>query len=380
MKRPLSERELNLPSFPWDSLKPFQEQAEQHPDGIINLSVGSPVDPTPEVAQQALSAHANYPNYPPAIGSPELRQALMAWAKNRNLGLSADNPPLPTVGSKEAVALIPGQLGIEPGDRVLIPDCAYPTYEISALLAGAEPISVGPDPSTWPEAELAWINYPANPTGYVASIAQMREIVAWAREHQAVVIADECYATLAWEVPEAGPEGVPSLLDPRVTDGDNTGLLILYSVSKEANFAGYRAALVAGDKKLMARLTEVRKHSGLMVPGPVQAAFAQVLTDRSHVEVQKARYARRREILREALLAAGYEVDPESRAGLYLWVSKAGVTDAWELVAEFAKAGILVAPGAFYGTGSETLRHVRIALTTTDERMAQVPNRLVAQR
>ncbi|MFH5824325.1 succinyldiaminopimelate transaminase [Georgenia sp. AZ-5] len=366
-----------LPDFPWDSLAPAKTRAAAHPGGIVDLSVGTPVDPTPAVAQDALRAAADAPGYPLTVGTLALREAVVAWfARRRGApGLSTDGV-LPTLGSKEMVALLPAFLGLGEGDVVLHPRAAYPTYDVGARLAGATPVAVDADPATWPDrARLVWLNSPGNPDGHVLSADQLAAVVAWARERGAVVASDECYAELPWAQPWA-TGGVPSLLDPRVSGGDHGGLLVLYSLSKQSNLAGYRAAFVAGDPAIVKPLTEVRKHSGMIMPAPVQAAMAAVLADDAHVAAQRERYRARREALLAAVRGAGLELDPASEAGLYLWVRAAGRPEvgSWDLVDALAHRGLLVAPGTFYGGAGEG--YVRIALTATDERIATAVRRL----
>ncbi len=374
-----------LPDFPWDTLADVTARARAYPGGIVDLSVGTPVDPTPEVVREALVAAADSPGYPQTHGTPELRQAVARWfARRRHVPDLDPDGVLPTLGSKELVALLPSLLGLGAGDVVLHPQVAYPTYDVGARLAGAIP-----EPCADPAARLAdddagavrlvWLNSPGNPDGAVLSVDELRAVVEAARAasarhgHPVVVASDECYAELAWEEPWTS-EGVPSLLDPRVTGGDHAGLLVAYSLSKQSNLAGYRAAFVAGDRALVGRLLEVRKHAGFMVPGPVQAALVAALTDDAHVAEQKARYARRRRLLTAAFQDAGYVVDG-SQAGLYLWLRPAGAgQDSRVTVADLAGLGILVAPGAFYGKAGAG--HVRVALTAPDERVADASTRL----
>ncbi|BDO41456.1 succinyldiaminopimelate transaminase [Cellulomonas sp. NTE-D12] len=374
-----------LPDFPWDTLAPAAARAAAHPGGIVDLSVGTPVDPTPALVREALAAAADSPGYPTTHGTGELREAVSRWfARRRHVPHLDPTAVLPTVGSKELVALLPSLLGIGPGDVVLHPAVAYPTYDVGARLAGATP-----EPCADPAARLAadgagavrlvWLNSPGNPDGSVLGVSQLHAVVAAAREASArhgkpvVIASDECYAELAWDAPWDA-EGVPSLLDPRVCDGDHSGLLAAYSLSKQSNLAGYRAAFVAGDLALVGALLEVRKHAGLIVPGPVQAAMTVALDDDAHVAEQRARYARRRRVLRAALEEAGYAVD-RSAAGLYLWTRPAaGGQDSWATVDDLAGLGILVAPGAFYGTAGSG--HVRIALTASDERIGEAAARL----
>lgn len=360
----------DLPDFPWDSLAPYRARAAEHRYGAIDLSVGTPVDPTPAVVRDALIAAANAPGYPTTHGTAELREAVAAWFARRR-GVDALDPAavLPTVGSKELVALAPALLGIGEGDVVVHPTVAYPTYDVGARLAGATPLP-SDRPGDWgtvSRVRLVWVNSPSNPTGAVATRAHLAAVVAAARAVGAVVLSDECYAELSWDDGD-----VPSILDPEVCGGSHEGLLAVYSLSKQSNLAGYRAAFAAGDPTLISRLLEVRKHAGFMVPAPVQAAMIAALGDDGHVAEQRSRYQRRREVLCQALTASGLRID-HSQAGLYLWASRD--EDCWDTVAWFAERGVVVTPGAFYGAAGQ--RHVRVALTALDEQVQAASTRLV---
>lgn len=364
-----------LPDFPWDTLGPIAALARAHPDGHVDLSVGTPVDPTPAVVREALAAAADAPGYPTTAGTPALRDAVVRWYA-RTRGVPGLDPAgvLPTVGSKELVALLPALLGLGAGDVVVHPEIAYPTYDVGARLAGATPLPAD-DVAAWAgrgDVGLVWLNSPANPTGRVLGVEELRAVVAAARAVGAVVASDECYAALAWEEPWVSG-GVPSILDPRVTDADLTGLLAVHSLSKQSSMAGYRAAWVAGDPSLVGGLLEVRKHAGFMVPAPVQAAMTAALGDDAHVTEQRARYARRRRVLATAFEAAGYEL-AGGPAGLYLWVGAPGGQPARQTATDLAGLGILVAPGDFYGPRGA--RHVRVALTASDEDVARAAARL----
>lgn len=363
-----------LPDFPWDSLTPYRERAGAHEGGVVDLSVGTPVDPTPELIRDALAAASNSPGYPTTHGTAALRESIAAWLERRR-GVPGVDPAaiLPVLGSKEIVAFLPALLGIGPGDTVVFPSVAYPTYDVGARLAGARP-HPSDDVSTWaddPSVRLVWVNSPSNPTGAVASVEELKAVVDAARRIGAVVVSDECYAELPWDEPYA-TGGVPSLLDPRVTGGSHEGLLITYSLSKQSNLAGYRAAFLAGDPVLVGRLLEVRKHAGMIMPGPVQAAMAVAMADEAHVAAQRELYRARREALRPALENAGFTVDL-SHAGLYLWSTRG--EDCWHTLEWLSHRGIIVAPGAFYGEAGA--RHVRIALTASDERIQSAVHRLV---
>ncbi len=286
---------------------------------------------------------------------------------------------LPAIGTKEMVGLLPSLLGLGPGDVVVVPELAYPTYEIGALLTGAHIIrsdrpdldarlqTLDPAGNEGPRVRLVWLNSPSNPTGAVMDADAMRAVVAWARARGAVVASDECYIELGWTRTPV------SALHPDVCGGSTAGVLAIHSLSKRSNLAGYRAGFVVGDGSLLGEMLAVRKHLGLIVPGPVQAAARVALDDDEHVAEQRERYARRRSVLYEAVTAAGLRVD-ESHAGLYLWASRD--EDCWATVSWFADRGVLVAPGEFYGPAGA--QHVRIALTATDERVDAAVARLAA--
>ena len=360
-----------LADYPWDAVAPYAARAKEHPDGIVDLSIGSPVDPTPAVVRDALAAATDAHAYPQTMGTPALREAIAAWyARRRGVANLTPAHVLPTIGSKELVALLPTLLDLGPGDVVVHPRAAYPTYEVGAVVAGATPFA-SDDPDEWPEGtRLAWLNSPGNPDGRVWDAAALRRARVRARELGAVLAGDECYAELGWEAPwDAEP--IPSVLDPRVADGDLTGILSVYSLSKQSNLAGYRAAFLAGDPVLVERLLTARKHLGLMLPGPVQSAMAAALADDAHVAAQKELYRGRRALLKPALEAAGFRID-RSEAGLYLWATEG--RDAWETLGRLADLGILAGPGVFYGAGSP--EHVRLSLTASDERVAAAARRL----
>jgi succinyldiaminopimelate transaminase len=360
-----------LPDFPWDKLTEYAARARAHPDGVVDLSVGTPVDPTPPVAQEALSAAADSPGYPTTAGRADTRQACVDWLRRchgvEGLGLEA---VLPVVGSKELIASLAAHLGLGERDLVVHPELAYPTYEVGARLAGARVRATDALTAVGPErVSLVWINSPSNPTGRVLPVEHLRKVVAWCRERGALLVSDECYLETSWEQPD-GRRPV-SVLHPDVCDGDHTGILAVHSLSKRSNLAGYRCAFVAGDPDVVAELLAVRKNLGLMMPGPMQAAMAAALDDDAHVAEQHARYATRRTALRAALEAAGFRID-HSEASLYLWATRD--EPCWDTVAWLAERGILVAPGAFYGRAGT--RHVRVAFTATDERVAQAVARL----
>ncbi len=364
------------PPYPHDRLDAFRRLAAVVPGGVVDCSVGSPVDPVPEVVLAALEAAApTSSGYPLTIGSEAFRHAAAGWI-GRRFGVDvAPAAVLACVGTKEMVASLPRWLHLRtPGrDTVLYPAISYPTYAMGAELAGLRAVPVPLD-DDWhldldrvaetdaQRALLLWTNEPGNPTAAVASPEQVGETVAWARARGITVAADECYAEFSGGDPTTA-----------LADGAD-GVLAVHSLSKRSNMAGFRAGFVAGDADLVRYLGEVRKHAGLMMPAPIQAAAAAALDDDTHVTAQRARYVERRARMSAGLEAHGL-VHDGGPAPFYLWLrSEDQVDDGWELAARLAEAGTLVAPGALYGPAGAD--HVRLALTQPDDRLDLVLERL----
>jgi succinyldiaminopimelate transaminase len=329
------------------------------------------VDPVPAPVRAALCAAADRPGYPATAGTPELREAAAAWLDRRHGVTVRPDAVLPLIGAKELVAWLPTLLGCGPADRVAHPALAYPTYDIGARLAGATPVpydglvQLGPAP-----VRLAWLNTPSNPTGQVLPARHLAKAAAWARDRRTVLAADECYLDLGFdEIPR-------SVLHPDACAGSHQNLLAVHSLSKWCNLAGYRAGFVTGDPGLIAELLQIRKHAGLMVPGPVQAAMTAAFGCDAEAEALRLRYAARRAALWPALQQAGWVIE-HSAAGLYLWASHPEL-DCWQSVKTLAAEGILVAPGCFYGPAGR--RHIRVALTAADDRIWSAVSRLAALR
>ncbi|MDR1432114.1 MAG: succinyldiaminopimelate transaminase, partial [Propionibacteriaceae bacterium] len=257
-----------LPDFPWNSLEPAKAKAATHPGGVVDLSVGTPVDPTPQVALDALRAAADAPGYPQTWGTPALRNAIIGYLRRRwGAGRLSPQQVLPLIGSKEFVAWAPTLLGLGKADTVVIPTLAYPTYDVGAKIAGCRVVaSDNPDEIAGLRPKLVWINSPANPHGKVLDRAETKAWVDAARRAGALLASDECYGEFGWEAQPC------SVLDESICSGDTAGLLAVHSLSKRSNVAGYRAGFVAGDQVVLAELLELRKHAGMMLPDPVQAA------------------------------------------------------------------------------------------------------------
>jgi succinyldiaminopimelate transaminase len=358
------------PPYPYDRLDELKEVADAHPGGCVDLSIGTPTDPPPDLVVEALGHSGAERGYPPSIGSPAYREAAAAWMERR-LSVTVDPGDVAAcVGTKELVASTPGYLRLRRPDRdvVLHPRVAYPTYEMGAILGGCRPVAVPPRPDgtldldAIDEADAAravclWVNSPANPSG---ALDDLGEASRWGRAHGVPVLSDECYVEFTWD-------GSPRTILEHGTDG----VLAVHSLSKRSNLAGVRAGFYTGDGDLVAYLREVRKHAGLMVPGPVQAAAVAAWYDDGHVEGQRRRYQGRLELMRQVLDDAGIPCDLPAGA-FYLWVP---ADDPWGLTRRLAEdGGALVAPGEFYGDPG----HVRVAVVQPDERLALVRERLSA--
>ncbi|EFA22809.1 succinyldiaminopimelate transaminase [Bifidobacterium gallicum] len=374
--------------YDWSRIAQYRRTAQAAAGGMIDLSVGSPVDPVPDSVRKALAAASADPNahgYPLTIGTPQLREALHTWFRDcrdvpdlEAIGASV----VPTVGSKEAVALMASLLGLGHGDVVVQPRVSYPTYEIGTQIAGATVLKVDDvaDVDSWvhePHVKAIWVNSPNNPTGRVLDAAALARIVDAARSIDAVVLSDECYALMDWS--RASREAVahdqpfvssPCALRHDVCSDSARNVLVLYSLSKQSNMAGYRTAAIAGDAEIIKTMTQLRKQIGQIIPGPVQAAMAAGLGDVAAVRTQYERYRQRLGTLVQGLRAYGYAADMPQGA-LYVWVrAKSG--DCWSDMAALAQIGIIASPGEFYGAPE----YLRFSATAIDEQIEQASQRL----
>ena len=367
-------RGFRPPPYPYDRLDPLKALAAAHEGGIVDLSVGTPCDPPSAAVVTALGASGTEAGYPFAVGSPAFRGAAAAWLQRR-FGVDVEPAHVAAcVGTKEFVASVPHLLGLREPDKdtVLYPAVSYPTYAMGAVLAGcrAVPVAVSVDEgwhldlSSIDDGDAAralclWVNTPANPTG---AVDDLEAAASWGRAHGVPVVSDECYVEFTW----SGPGHT-------IVEYGLEGTVAVHSLSKRSNMAGLRAGFYAGDAELVRYLSEVRKHAGLLMPGPVQLAAAVALEDDAHVQEQRERYRERLDLLRAAFADAGVDV-PAPEGGFCLWVPAPG-GDAWAFTERLAKeAGILVSPGEFYGAkGAE---HVRAAVVQPTAKLEAAAERL----
>ncbi len=357
------------PPYPYDRVDRLKPLAAHHEGGLVDLSIGTPYDAPPAEVVAALASSGTERGYPSSVGTPAFREAAVGWMRRRlGVEVAVDDVAV-CIGTKELVTALPHWLRLrDPGrDTVLYPAVSYPSYEMGAILAGCRAVAVdvegggldSVDPDDAARALCLWVNTPGNPTGALTDLAAA---AAWGRAHGVPVLSDECYVEFTWAdrprtILEHGAEGV----------------LAVHSLSKRSNLAGLRAGFYAGDPALVHYVSEVRKHTGAMVPGPVQAAATVALGDDAHVDAQRERYAERIEYFRGVLAEVGAQADPPA-GSFYLWAAAPG-GDAWALTAWLAKwGGVLVAPGEFYGTAGEG--YVRVALVQPMDRLRLVADRL----
>ncbi len=349
------------PVYPYARLDALKQRACEAPGGIVDLSIGTPNDPVPDIVVAALSAAGpTSAGYPRAVGGPALREAAAGWME-RTFGVVVD--PVQVVnclGTKELVASLPHLLRLrDPSRDTVLP---VPLGEGWHLDLSA----VSDDDAA--RALLLWVNEPGNPTGSQSTPRPLGEAVAWARARGIVVASDECYVEFNWDDAGESAPGATAL------SAGLDGVLAVHSLSKRSNMAGYRCGFLAGDGDLVAYAGSVRTHAGMMVPSPIQAAATAAWADDAHVDVQRARYAERRRYARSRLAEAGL-VDAGGPSSFYLWARSADPAEGgWAVTARLAETGLLVAAGDLYGDGGAD--HVRIALVEPLERLELAFDRL----
>ena len=368
----MTEVGFEPPVYPYERLIGAKEKAEAHPGGAVDLSIGTPGDAAPPAVVAALAASGAEAGYPVSVGSARYREAAAGWMARR-LGVTVDAGRVyACVGTKEFVSTLPHWLRLRsPGrDTVLHPAVAYPSYAMGATLAAGRSVEVpvddrwrldlsAVDPADAERALLVWVNSPGNPAG---QLDDLEEAAEWGRAHGVPVFSDECYAEYTWD-------GPPRTILSSGTDG----VVAVHSLSKRSNAAGLRAGFYAGDAELTRFLSEVRKHVGMLVPGPVQAAAAVAFEDDAHVDAQRERYRERIEWFRRFLAALGVDA-PFPGGGFYLWAPAPG-GDAWGFTERLAvEGGCLVSPGDLYGDAGAG--YVRVALVRPIERLRLVADRM----
>ncbi|MAO72523.1 MAG: succinyldiaminopimelate transaminase [Acidimicrobiaceae bacterium] len=363
------------PPYPYDRLDELKASGERHPGGLVDCSIGTPIDPPPASVVAALSTSEAERSYPPSIGTEAFREQVAAWSHTRfGVRIDPGSEVAAAVGTKEFVAGLPHWMKLRnpSRDTVLYPAVSYPSYEMGATLAGCRAVAV-PVNEDWSiqlesiseedakRALLMWVNTPGNPAG---GLDNLEAVAEWGRRNDVPVFSDECYCEFTWDGP------------PRtILSTGSEGVVSVHSLSKRSNLAGLRVGFYSGDADIVNYLREIRKHAGFMVPGPAQAAAVAALSDQDHVEKQRTTYLARLERLSKIMARLGVEA-PLPRGGFYLWVP-APEGDAWLFVRRLIEdLGLLASPGEFYGkAGAE---YVRIAAVQGDERIALLEERCTA--
>ena len=361
------------PPYPYDRLNRLKPVCDAFDGGLVDLSIGTPFDAPPAAVIEALATSNAERSYPPSVGTVEFRTACHHWMVRRlDVEVPIDQIAA-AVGTKEFVASLPKFLRLMHPERdtVLYPAVSYPSYAMGATLGGCRSVGVpfaadgtldlsAIDADDIGRALLLWVNSPGNPTGHLDDLGAA---ATWGRAHGVPVFSDECYIEFTWD-------GAPQTILEHGTDG----VIAVHSLSKRSNLAGARAGFYAGDKEIVDFLSSVRQHSGMLIPGPVQAAAAVAFDDDAHVEEQRERYRQRLALMADVLSAwSGIEV-PRPGGAFYLWIP---VTDGWEFTERLANdGGALVSPGEFYGPDGTDF--VRVAVVQPDERINLVARRLAS--
>jgi succinyldiaminopimelate transaminase len=336
---------------------------------LYDFGLGDPKEPTPPFIREALAkAVPATSQYPSPFGTAALRRAVAGYLQRRfAVSLDPESQVLACAGAKEAIFHLPiAFAGADPRRRkVVMPDPAYPTYEVGARFAGLEPVKVPltaarrflVEPEDVGEATLRetlvwWLSYPHNPTGAVAPRDHLRRVGEAARRYGFVVASDECYADIYFGAPPA------SMLEVQVEN-----VIALHSCSKRSGMTGYRSGFLAGDGDLVAALRALRSHPGVASAEFVPAAATAAWADDAHPAERREVFRRKRDRFLAFFARHGLEADA-SEATLYLWVRvPAGETSAG-YARRLLEEGIVVAPGTAFGAGEG---YVRVALVPTLE-------------
>ena len=378
-----AKRLSNLPPYLFAQLG--QRIAELRKQGVdvIRLDIGSPDMPPDDEIIESLARSARQSDrhgYASYYGLPELRQAIADYYTRRfGVDLDSEGEVLPLIGSKEGLANL-SLAFLDPGDVALVPDPAYPTYELGAYLAGGTthrfPLLAErdflPDLATIPvevarQAKLFWLNYPNNPTGAVASLEFFTEAVAFAREHDLLLCHDAPYCEVTYEGYRP-----PSLLQ---VEGAKEVAIEFNSFSKTYNMAGWRIGMAVGNRAALKALGQVKTNVDSGIFTAIQEAALVALTgDQTWLEGRNTIYQERRDIILEGLAAVGIKAH-KPLATLYIW---AEVPEGYSS-AEFAdklltEKGVSLTPGSAYGEYGE--RYLRASVGMATSRVREAMERL----
>ncbi len=369
---PVLERQA---TYPFVRLNEAAARVEARGVTVLDFGMGDPMEPTDPLIREALVAGLrDRMGYPAAVGLPELREAIAAWAGRRfGIELDPDREIVPTLGSKEAIfSFAQIAVDLERGkDTVAYTEPGYPVYERGALFAHAQPLALplleehgflpdvdAIDAETWSRLAVLWVNYPNNPTCAVAPLAFYERLAALAREHDFVLASDEAYTELWFEEPPASALQLT----------DRTNVAVFNTLSKRSSMTGYRSGFVAGDPELVAALKAFRPTIGTAPQEFVQRASVVAWGDETHVERTRALYGRKRALFLDLFARKGIRV-AGSEATMYLWLEVPAGESSEGFAQRLLEHGVLVAPGAYLGAAGEG--YFRLALVPSEEECAR---------
>lgn len=364
--------------YPFAHLDALREEREARGMDMIDLSIGDLKEPTPEPVKAALRAAVpDRSSYPRAVGLPEYRRAVAGWMARRfGVSVHPEREVLPTNGSKEAVFSIHLAV-VDPKERplVLVPDPAYPVYELGVAASGGE---VVPTPlrserrylpdlaaipgSVWKRTAILWINYPNNPTGATAPPEFFAEAAARCREHGVLLCSDEPYTEIYFGEPPVsalacGMENV----------------VAFHTLSKRSAMPGYRAGFLAGDARLIDALKKFRPGLGTATPQFIQEAARVAWEDETHVTQIRSRFRERRDVTVSGLRALGCAVE-EAAATIYVWARIPGGGDSESFVLRCLDEGVVLLPGSAMGREGEG--YFRLSLVAPPDRLEEAVRRI----
>ena len=383
----LAKRVQDLPPYLFAAISKKIAQKKAEGVDVISFAIGDPDLPTPPHILDSLVQAARDPanqGYPDSDGLPEYRKAVADWYERRfGLRFDSDKEVLPLIGSKEGLGHIP-LCFVDPGDVALVPDPGYPVYPVSVQLAGGTvhelPLTQEqdflPDFDAVPadvakKAKLLFLNYPSNPTSAIADVAFFERAVAFAKQHDIVVVHDMAYSEIAYD--EYVP---PSFME--ATGARDVGIEV-HSLSKSYNMTGWRIGMAVGNADLIDTLGRVKSNLDSGIPNAIQRmAITALEGPQESIQENNAVYQRRRDTLVDAVRSAGLEVIPP-KASLYLWCRLPDGMGSIDFAAKLLDdTGVVVTPGVGYGKHGEG--YVRLSLTVPDERLQEGIRRLKAWR
>jgi LL-diaminopimelate aminotransferase len=378
-----AKRVQDLPPYLFVGIsKAIAKKKEQGID-VISFGIGDPDIPTPKKVLDRLKVASDIPahhRYPESEGLPEFRKAVADFYKNRfGVDLDFNNEIINLIGAKEGIAHAP-LCFIDPGDKALVPNPAYPVYEIGTMFAGGETVFVdlleennflidftSIDTKLAKEAKMLWINYPNNPTGAIAHLDFFKEAVEFCKEFDIALMHDACYTEVTYDGYVA-----PSLLQvPEAKDIS----IEFHSLSKTANMTGWRVGTAVGNPDMINALMRVKSNIDSGLSQAIQEMGIEALSlSKDWLNANNETYKKRRDKVVATLKEIGLDANAP-KATLYIWTRVPdGYTSASFTEKLLEEVNVVVTPGSGYGTAGEGF--IRLSLTIPDEEIDEGLKRL----